>query len=49
MAVTPEIDELLRELNQRDDDVVQLTIDLIAAPSPNPPGDETARQAERAP
>lgn len=35
-------DELLMELGARDDDVVQLTIELIAAPSPNPPGDETA-------
>jgi acetylornithine deacetylase len=33
---------LLDELGQRDDAVVQLTIDLIAARSPNPPGDETA-------
>ncbi len=32
---------LLEEFHQRDDAVVQLTIDLIAAPSPNPPGDET--------
>jgi acetylornithine deacetylase/succinyl-diaminopimelate desuccinylase-like protein len=38
-------DQLLRELDGRDDDVVQLTIDLIAAPSPNPPGDETAPAA----
>lgn len=36
---------LLREFDARDDDVVQLTIDLIAAPSPNPPGDETAPTA----
>lgn len=34
--------EPLRELDGRDDDVVQLTIDLIAAPSQNPPGNETA-------
>lgn len=34
--------ELLREFDLRDDDVVRLTIDLIAAPSPNPPGDESA-------
>jgi acetylornithine deacetylase len=40
--VSNEISQLLREFDQRDDDVVQLTIDLIAAPSPNPPGDETA-------
>jgi acetylornithine deacetylase len=33
---------LLDEFEQRDDAVVQLTIDLIAAPSPNPPGDESA-------
>lgn len=33
---------LLEEFEQRDAEVVQLTIDLIAAPSPNPPGDETA-------
>lgn len=37
-----EIVTLLDAFGQRDDDVVQLTIDLIAAPSPNPPGDETA-------
>ncbi len=36
---------LLEEIEQRDEDVVQLTIDLIAAPSPNPPGDETAPAA----
>src|SRR6478609_6431594 len=36
---------LLEEFEQRDEDVVQLTIDLIAAPSPNPPGDETAPAA----
>ena len=36
---------LLEEFGQRDDDVVRLTIDLIAAPSPNPPGDETAPAA----
>lgn len=36
------IDALLEEFEQRDDAVVQLTIDLIAAPSPNPPGDESA-------
>lgn len=33
---------LLDEFEQRDLDVVRLTIELIAAPSPNPPGDETA-------
>lgn len=37
-----DIDRLLAEFAQRDDEVVQLTIDLIAAPSPNPPGNETA-------
>ena len=37
-----DVDSLLEEFAQRDDDVVQLTIDLIAARSPNPPGDETA-------
>lgn len=37
-----QIDVLVEELSTRDDDVVQLTIDLIAARSPNPPGDETA-------
>lgn len=36
---------LLDEFEQRDDAVVQLTIDLIAAPSPNPPGDESAPAA----
>ncbi|MCA9859985.1 MAG: M20/M25/M40 family metallo-hydrolase [Thermomicrobiales bacterium] len=36
---------LLSEFDRRDADVVQLTIDLIAAPSPNPPGDETAPAA----
>jgi acetylornithine deacetylase len=36
---------LLDEFEQRDAAVVQLTIDLIAAPSPNPPGDETAPAA----
>ena len=39
------IPDHLRELDRRDEDVVQLTIDLIAAPSPNPPGDETAPAA----
>jgi acetylornithine deacetylase len=45
MATATYIDELLGELDGRDDDVVQLTTDLIAAPSPNPPGDETAPAA----
>jgi acetylornithine deacetylase len=36
------LDVLLHELSERDDDVVKLTIELIAARSPNPPGDETA-------
>lgn len=39
------INDLLQEFDRRDDDVIQLTIDLIAAPSPNPPGDETAPAA----
>lgn len=44
-AASSEIDQLLLELKDRDEDVVQLTIELIAAPSPNPPGDETAPAA----
>lgn len=45
MARGSSMEELLRELDLRDDDVVRLTVDLIAAPSPNPPGDETAPAA----
>ncbi|MEZ4530122.1 MAG: M20 family metallopeptidase [Thermomicrobiales bacterium] len=41
-SVRTDVEELLQELTERDDDVVQLTIDLITARSPNPPGDETA-------
>jgi acetylornithine deacetylase len=42
LEISPDTVALLDELAQRDQDVVRLTIDLIAAPSPNPPGDETA-------
>ncbi|MCC6791353.1 MAG: M20/M25/M40 family metallo-hydrolase, partial [Thermomicrobiales bacterium] len=35
-------DQVLEYLGARDEEVVQLTRELIAAPSPNLPGDETA-------
>src|SRR5215218_2870356 len=44
-AQVSNVEELLRELDARDEDVARLTIDLIAAPSPNPPGDESAPAA----
>jgi acetylornithine deacetylase/succinyl-diaminopimelate desuccinylase-like protein len=49
MATTVEIDQVrdvvTEFVRQREDEVVELTCELIAAPSPNLPGDETAPAA----